>query len=61
MPIAAPELVREAFRKALPYELHLTNLPGVFVCPAPPQDFDPNTADSKNLIKHALLWNSPRW
>jgi len=59
MPVATPELVHEAFRKALPYELAPTNLPGVFVSNAPPVGFDPNTADRKDLIRYGLLWDRP--
>jgi Peptidase A4 family len=49
----------EAFRKALPYEVVPTNLPGAYHTPAPPEDLDPNTADSKTLIKHGGLWRRP--
>ncbi len=49
----------EAFRKALPYELIPTRLPGVYTHPAPPEDLDPNTADTKKFIKYGLLWRRP--
>jgi Peptidase A4 family len=49
----------EAFRKAIPYELVPTNLPGAYASPAPPEDLDPNTADRKTLIKHGGLLRRP--
>jgi Peptidase A4 family len=49
----------EALRKALPYEIISTNLPGAYWSPAPPDDIDINAADSKTLIKHGLLWRRP--
>lgn len=56
-PAAAP--APEAFRKALPYEIIPTRLPGVHASPSPPEDLDPKAADSKTLIKHGLLWRRP--
>jgi hypothetical protein len=49
----------ELFRKALPYEIIPTRLPGVYTSPSPPEDLDLNTADAKTLIKHGLLWRRP--
>jgi Peptidase A4 family len=49
----------EAFRKALPYEIIPTNLPGAYWSPAPPEDLDLNAVDSKTLIKYGLLWRRP--
>jgi hypothetical protein len=35
------------------------NIPGVYTSPAPPDDFDPNTASPMALVKHGLLWRRP--
>ena len=43
----------------VPYELVPTNLAGAFITPAPPADFDPNTASPAALIKHGFLWRRP--
>jgi peptidase A4-like protein len=50
---------REAFRKALPYEIVPTHFPGVFTSPPPPENLDPKTTDAKTFIKHGLLWRRP--
>jgi hypothetical protein len=50
----------DTFRKALPYETIPTDLPGVFVSPAPPADLDLDTTDTKTLYKHGLFWRHPR-
>jgi hypothetical protein len=44
----------------MPYELVPTALAGAFISPAPPDDFDPNTASPAALIKHGFLWRRPR-
>ena len=44
----------------MPYELIPTTLPGAFISPAPPDDFDPNTASTAALIKHGFLWRRPQ-
>jgi peptidase A4-like protein len=49
----------EAFRKKIPHKLHPTHLKGVYSTPAPPEEFDPNTASRTELIKHGLLWRRP--
>lgn len=43
----------------VPYELIPTNLDGAFVSPAPPADFDPNTASPASLLKNGFLWPRP--
>jgi hypothetical protein len=57
--VAVPAVNRDAFRKMMPYELIPTNLPGAYWSPAPPDDLDLNTVESKTLIKHGLLWRRP--
>jgi hypothetical protein len=49
-----------AFRKALSYELIPTNLAGAFASPAPPEDFDPNSASPATLSKHGFYWRRPQ-
>ena len=49
----------ELLRKALPYEIIPTRLPGVYTSPSPPEDLDPNAADTKTLIKYGVLWRRP--
>ena len=44
----------------VPYELVPTALAGAFISPAPPDDFDPNTASPAALIKHGFLWRRPQ-
>jgi hypothetical protein len=43
----------------VPYTLVPTTLPGVFITPAAPADFDPNTASPAALIKHGFMWRRP--
>ena len=43
----------------VPYELIPTTLDGAFISPAPPADFDPNTASRASLIKNGFLWRRP--
>lgn len=43
----------------VPYELIPTNLDGAFVSPAPPADFDPNTASPASLLKNGFPWPRP--
>jgi hypothetical protein len=52
VPTEKPEL-------RVPYKLIPTALPGAFITPAPPADFDPNTASPAALIKHGFLWRRP--
>jgi hypothetical protein len=54
---AMPDL--ETLRQQVPYELIPTNIPGVYTSPAPQESFDPETASSKVLRKHGLLWRRP--
>jgi hypothetical protein len=44
----------------LPYELIPTALSGAFISPAPPDDFDPQTASPASLMRHGLLWRRPQ-
>ena len=46
-------------RPRVPYELTPTNIPGAYVSPAIPEDFDPDAASPTALIKHGLLWRRP--
>ena len=48
------------FRKALSNELIPTNVPGAFASPAPPEDFDPNTATPATLVKYGIFWRRPQ-
>lgn len=50
----------ETFQKQLPHTLIPTNIPGAFTTPAPPDDFDPNTASHTSLIKNGFFWNCPQ-
>ncbi len=50
----------EGFREKVPFELAPTRVAGAFVSPAPPDDFDPNTASPAALVKHGVLWRRPR-
>jgi hypothetical protein len=43
-------------RRALPFELQQTSLPGVFTIPAPPAGFDPRTATAAELRRAGMLW-----
>jgi hypothetical protein len=47
------------FQHRLPFDVVPTNLQGVFTSLAPVPGFDPNTANSKELIRRALLWTRP--
>jgi len=49
----------QAFRKKVPYTLTSTNLTGAFASPAPPDNFDPNTASAADLVKNGVLWRRP--
>jgi len=48
-----------SFKKQFP-RLTPTNLAGVYATPAPPDDFDPNTASAAALIKHGVPWRRPQ-
>jgi hypothetical protein len=48
-----------AFVSKLPFSLTRTNLKGVYSNPAPPADFDPNTATQAELTRQGLLWRKP--
>ena len=45
--------------RRLPFTLVPLNIPGAYTTPAPPDEFDPNTASQSDLIKHGLLWRKP--
>ncbi len=49
----------EAFRAKIPYALVATNLRGVYACPAPSSELDPNKAGACELVKNGLLWRRP--
>jgi hypothetical protein len=52
-------LDEDSFRKKIPYTLIGTNVKGTYVTPAPPDNFDPNTASATELIKQGVLWRRP--
>jgi hypothetical protein len=43
----------------VPYPIIPTDVPGVFISPPPPADFDPNTASRQSLIRNGFLWRRP--
>ena len=47
------------FLKKIPFRLTPTSLKGVYANPAPPDDFDPNTASQLDLARYGLLWRKP--
>src|ERR1700760_3755669 len=49
----------EPVRPRVPYELTPTNIPGAYLSPAIPEDFDPDAVSPAALIKHGLLWRRP--
>jgi Peptidase A4 family/PASTA domain len=49
----------EPARPRVPYELTPTNIPGAYLFPAIPEDFEPDAASPAALIKHGLLWRRP--
>lgn len=49
----------QALRQKIPYALASTNMKGVFASPAPPDNFDPNTASAADLVKNGVLWRRP--
>jgi hypothetical protein len=46
-------------RRRLPFELIPTKVPNVYTLPAPPEDFDHETASDTLYRKHGLLWRRP--
>ena len=46
-------------RPRVPWELVPTNIPGAYITPALPEDFDPQTASQAALIKLGLPWRRP--
>ncbi len=48
-----------AFRKELPHQLTPTNLEGAYTTPAPPDEFDPNSATATNLLRHGIFLKRP--
>ncbi len=49
----------KAFLAKFPYKLQPTNLKGVYLTPAPPDGFDPQTASQTEHSKLGLLWRKP--
>ena len=47
------------FRPAIASALIPSAIPGAFLSPEPPSDFDPNTSDVATLAKHAFHWHRP--
>jgi hypothetical protein len=50
---------RGALQQRLPHQLIPTNLDGAFATPAPPEEFDPNTASASELMKHGIFLRRP--
>ena len=50
---------RSALQQRLPHQLIPTNLEGAFATPAPPEEFDPNTASASELMKHGIFLRRP--
>jgi Peptidase A4 family len=48
------------FTKEMPHTLLPTNLSGAYYTPAPPEDFDPNTATPAELIRQGMFWQRPK-
>lgn len=48
------------FGDEVPDGLIPTNFAGVYSVPAPPDDFDPNTASAAALIKNGIMWRRPQ-
>jgi hypothetical protein len=51
--------VQDALGRKLPFELTPTSLPGAFISPAPPAEFDPLTASDAMLMKAGVFWRRP--
>ena len=51
--------VDQVFQKKLPYKLIPTNLAGVYTSAAPPSEFDPRSADPKELLRNGLFLRRP--
>jgi hypothetical protein len=49
----------EDFKKRAPFALRPLNIPGAYTTPAPPDDFDPNTASASELLKNGILLRRP--
>jgi Peptidase A4 family len=49
----------ETLRRQLPFELIPTKVPNVYTLPAPPEDFEFETAGTKLHRKYGLLWRRP--
>jgi len=44
------------FRRALPFDVRPTDIPGVFEVPPPPPGFDPRTATAEELRRAGMRW-----
>ncbi len=47
------------FESKLPYKVTASKIPGVYLNPTPPAEFDVHTATRAELNAQGLLWNRP--
>jgi hypothetical protein len=59
MPQTSSSGALASFRRALPYEIVPTNLPGAYWSPAPPENLSISEMDKQTRIKYGLLWRRP--
>jgi hypothetical protein len=57
---AASPLTTSFAQDRVPFPLVPTNMKNVYAIPAPPDDFDPNTASAMDLIRNGVLWKRPQ-
>jgi hypothetical protein len=50
----------DGFSKSMPHILLPTNVKGAYYTPAPPAEFDPNTATAAELIRNGMFWRRPK-
>src|ERR1700674_480282 len=49
----------QALRRQIPHPLIATNVKGAYAIPAPPGDFDSNSASPDDLVKNGIYWRRP--
>jgi hypothetical protein len=47
------------FQKKIPFQLTPTSMKGVYLNPAPPDNFDANNASQLDLARYGMLWRKP--
>jgi Peptidase A4 family len=57
--VASP-LTTSFAQDRFPFPLVPTNMRNVYAIPAPPDDFDPDTASAVELIRNGILWKRPQ-